>query len=357
MERLQRRRPRVASATDMTNGRIAIVGLAALVVGLLLIAAPSGAPDLSIAVERPTSAPPRLALFSFPSAPHQPEAASGVGLASPPSSAVPRPAQQRENPLGRELRTTRDVRGFVQRAMLRPEQGGGYYALLALVQCDGKVPRAEIVGHIVERESTVSSRVLEQMDAVEARCVGLARAEIDDLRTQIDALAQEGRDPVLALQRQIHKAQELPGPQRDAAALQCLYEQAFIGNTSLASTESAAYNLILASFVSGPNRQDVLTFNGRTYTEERDHDAISLGAYLAGCVPGDFCSMDIAMQEGCRWRGLCFDSREALLEGTLSPEQKAMMDKVEYFRDIFRSAMARGDVSIFQTVRTPSVRR
>ncbi len=265
-----------------------------------------------------------------------------------PMAAAPQPAKSeallRPNDLGQRLTTAPSVAEFVADALSHPEKGGGFYSLIALQECEGLEPKDSLIRYAVQRDTTISAQAIQAVASLRDRCAGLERATIESLKTQARQLGADGKDPVLAANREFRKAQAA-GDHDTARRL--LTKIVTEGNTALASQLNAASRLMQYSMQIDSDGATVATFNGQKYVGV-DERALHLAALVSTCTDADYCQLDGMRSAYCRNSALCYSSREEFIEQTFYKGDAVLRSRARAFAKEIQSAMARGDASIFR---------
>ena len=258
--------------------------------------------------------------------------------------AQPRRPAFKTSEFGRKLLEAKDIKAFVIEALKHPEKGGAYYAALAMNQCspngfaDMKAKADRTIQRIVATESTISQ---ERMDAINAGlvlCVGFSEGERNVLYGEASRYGVEGIDPLYSLSAKLRSGR-FP---RDKL-FQDILES---GSWALISRLSVPTRLIQAGSEDGATGR-TYRFNGNTYAGAEAH-ALLVGSRLGTCVDGDYCDLDEEMRTQCRALGTCYGSRAEYVRQRWFKGDQAAYDKAAAIGDEIRSALARGDRSIFR---------
>ena len=261
--------------------------------------------------------------------------------ASAPAAQPPAPAFKTSE-FGRKLLEAKNVKMFVLDALKHPERGGAYYAALALNPCtqagiaDMKAMADRTIQKIVATESTISQERMDAINATLVRCSVFSEGEARTLLAEASRHGLDGTDPLYALNAKLRG-----GAPRDE-----VYQRIFeSGSWALISRTSLPTRLIQAGAEAGPTGK-TYRFNGNTYSGA-EAQALFVGSRLGTCVDGDYCDLDEEMRAQCRARGTCYASREEYVRQRWFKGDQAAYDKAAKFGDEIRSAIARGDRSIF----------
>lgn len=249
---------------------------------------------------------------------------------------------------GRKLLETKDVKAFVIEALKHPESGGAFYAALALRECSsaGIVDMKEVadttIQKVVAAETTITQARMSAINTQLTRCAGFSEGEVTALRLEAARHALDGSDPFAAMAVSIVKTR-LGTPERDKA-LEAIFTS---GSPALISETFVPARLLQAAYTTDERGALVMHFNGQTYTSEADQKAVDVGAQLSACADGDYCELNRRMHGECVVNGVCYATREEFVRQALFKGDQAAFDKAAKIGDQIRSAIARGDRSIF----------
>ena len=270
-----------------------------------------------------------------------------MALANPlgqPNAAPVKPAPA-ANTLGQRLLATKDIKAFVSDALKHPEQGGAYYASLALERCQysyqsTKRGTDEVIRRVVESGSTISPERMSAINAAADQCAGFSEGEVATLEAEASRLASEGRDPLSVQAIALNSAEGTPDYDK---ALEAVY---ISGNATLVSGLFVPQRLIS---MTKTDDNGVIThrFNGQSYVGETEKRILEAGADLGACVEDDYCSLDEAVFLRCRI-GDCYATREEYMREQMLSGNQAALDRATKIAEQIKQAIARGDRSIFR---------
>lgn len=251
----------------------------------------------------------------------------------------------RVSELGSKLLQTKDVKAFVVDALKHPEKGGALYARMALVQCMDMAKINEgakgAIDRIVATESTISAARLAAIKEPMTRCAGFADdSEIDALSAESRRLGITGADPQLNL---LFRTGALSKTREERRA--AFKELAASGNMALISEAQAPF--LMMERLTTADGQIAARFNGRVYGPD-DFQAIVAATILGSCSSGDYCVLDTRRLGACWVEGDCYATREEFVLKTMLGGDQAKLELATQVADEIRSAMARGDTSIFR---------
>ena len=291
------------------------------------------------AVEQRVVAPPPVSAADAPAVATRPaEPSIAVPVVAPTVRAV-RPSE-----FGRKLLEAKDLKSFVIEALKHPERGGAYYAALALNQCSPQgfahmqAMADRTIQKVVVAESTISQERMDAINSALVRCVGFSDGERQALYAEASRHGVDGSDPLFALSAKLRGG----ASDRDKV-FQSILES---GSWALISRTSVPTRLIQATSHAGP-AGTAYRFNGNTYTGAESR-ALIVGSRLGTCIDGDYCDLDEQMRTECRATGTCYASREDYVRQRWFNGDHAAYDKAAKIGDEIRSAIARGDRSVFR---------
>lgn len=276
------------------------------------------------------------------------ETVSTLALPAPiPTTRPPlAPGAMKTNDFGRQLFQTKAIKTFVLDALKHPEQGGAYYASIALGLClEGykatKSRTDDATKYVVEHESTITPERMAAINAIADRCVGFSDGEVATLQAEALRFMDEGRDPLYVLLTALNDTEGTP--QYDKA-LMAAYTS---GSAALMSGMFVPVRLI---WMTKTNDNGVVSmrFDGQSYVGETDKNMLEAGAALGACVEGEYCDIDRAMLLRCRGFGDCYATREDFMRQQYLSGDQAAIDRATKIAAQIRQAIARGDRSIFR---------
>ena len=244
----------------------------------------------------------------------------GKPLAAPISAPAP-------NEFGAKLLAAKDIKAFVIDALKHPEKGGVFYAHEALRQCDSwmeaKHLTDESIQKIVATKSTISAEQLAMMKEQETRCSGLAWPDIDALEDEMYRVASS--DPLV-------KASMAGRYREDIVATR---------NLALMSANETPFRMM-----SGLRSDSGTNFNGHLYGPDEE-PALDAAIQLSTCAGGDYCRLEEQRLGRCWHQGKCYATQEDFVKNEILHGDQAAFDKAQVIAEQIRSAIARGDTSIF----------
>jgi hypothetical protein len=262
-----------------------------------------------------------------------------VARTAPPSAPTLRPSE-----FGRKLLEAKDLKPFVIEALKHPERGGAYYAALALNQCSPngfahmQATADRTIQKVVTAESTISQERMDAINSALVRCVGFSDGERQALYAEASRHALDGSDPLFALSAKLRS-----GASDREKLFQSILES---GSWALISRTALPTRLIQATSQAGPAGTSY-RFNGSTYTGAETR-VLLVGSRLGTCVDGDYCDLDAQMWAECGASGTCYASRKDYVRQRWLNGDAAAYDKAAKIGDEVRSAIARGDRSVFR---------
>lgn len=261
-----------------------------------------------------------------------------------PTDPLRAPPATRTNEFGRRLLETKDIKAFVIEALKHPEKGGAFYATIALDSCyEGilvmKAAADATIKKIVAAESTIGPERIAAINGALTRCAGFPEGEIFELRSEAYKHAIDGTDPLYAMEDKLRDLS--PGSPEVKAVFDSGY---------WALISARTIPLYLMRSAPDDRASDVtLRFKGKIYPDgSADQLVLIVATRLGTCVDGDYCSLDFEMETQCRRLGQCYATREEFVRSVLLGENAAAYDQAVQIAAEIRSAIARGDRSIFR---------
>jgi hypothetical protein len=240
--------------------------------------------------------------------------------------------------LGRQLLEAKDIKAFVIEALKHPENGGAFYATIALDRCyEGilvmKAAADATIKKIVAAESTIGPERIAAINGALTRCAGFPEGEIFELRSEAFKHAVDGTDPLYTTEENLRDLS--PG----SPELKTVFDSGFWGVIS-----QRTIPLYLMRSAPDDRASDVtLRFKGKIYPDgSADQLVLIVATRLGTCVDGDYCALDFEMETQCRRLGQCYATREEFVRSVLLGENAAAYDKAVQIAAEIRSAIARG---------------
>ena len=258
-----------------------------------------------------------------------------MAFASPLGRSISQAPATKPNELGMKLMSSKDNKAFVIEALKHPEKGGAFYAHEALRQCGSweynKDSADASIKRIVATQSTISSDHLAQIKEIETRCGGLLEDDRDALEQEVYRIAMSGADPLMKLTM-------TPGPKR-------VDNIAKSANMALISATNTSWMLMNHQETSD-DAGTVTVFNGVTYGPQ-DYPGVNAGALLGSCIEGDYCKLESERLGACWYRGECFTTIDEFVKHQYLHDDQPQFVIALKIAEQIRSAMSRGDTSIF----------
>ncbi len=274
-----------------------------------------------------------------PAAEPEIEPSLNAGLA--PSGAATPP--QRPADFGQQFLGATDLKAYVIDALKRPQEGGAFYAALALRECSRgdlaymKAEAAEVLQKVSAKTTTVTAEQMKAINAAADRCVNFSEGEV---RAYADELMRvRDDDPLAQLQT---RAMSRDATERDKARAAILET----GNLTLMS-EARVPTVLLQAAIDNLSTGMVYRYEGKTYADENDQRALDNGAWLATCGPGP-CQIDREMRIACVAQGDCYGSREGYLRQQVFKDDPKGYEHAIKVSEQVRAALLRKDTSIFR---------